>query len=44
MRVFMACLLLVSVVVGVFGANEFPVLDGERQATIVYPAGLEKED
>ncbi len=44
MRVFVTCLLLVSVVVGVFGANEFPVLDGERQATIVYPAGLEKMD
>ncbi len=42
--VFVTCLLLVSVVVGVSGANEFSVLDGERQATIVYPAELEKMD
>jgi len=44
MRLLLVLLLVVlSISVG-FTAQAFPVLDGARQATVVYPAGLEKMD
>jgi len=44
MRLLLSCLLVVMTISVAFAAQNFPVLDSNRQATVIYPAELTKVD